>query len=409
MLVASRRSSRKWRLIAWLTLISGVSAITVVLVSHSLLPVWGGILLIVVSLGVGHCWMYKPGGVPALIYHSVSDSSAWLPWRSEISVRPATFALHLETIKKMGCNVLTTEQFVRYRKNRIPIPPQTMMIHLDDGYLDNWTAAFPLLKQYGLSATLFVSTDFIEEGDDLRPQMTQLNETENDSLQWQGYINWRELAVMEQSGIISVQAHGTDHARGEIDTKAIDSLSSDNWRKLIWKQWQAMPGNKCDWHKLKAPPHFPLGTRLGNHIPALSGPVLDQNGQMESLDAYKNRIRQTFQRCRNEIGTRLNKDVSIFCWPHNVFSETAHTVAIESGFIATTSGVGENRPDEDCERISRVHIHENAVGWYWPWAEALYLRATIRLFQGNYYWYWVVMVLSAARKSVAAISKRMVL
>jgi peptidoglycan/xylan/chitin deacetylase (PgdA/CDA1 family) len=34
-------------------------------------------------------------------------------------------------------------------------------INLDDGYMDNYTHAFPIIKKYGLPATVFLATDFI--------------------------------------------------------------------------------------------------------------------------------------------------------------------------------------------------------------------------------------------------------
>jgi len=43
------------------------------------------------------------------------------------------------------------------------LPPNAVAITFDDGYLDNYTRAFPLLKRYGAKATFFLSTDYIGE------------------------------------------------------------------------------------------------------------------------------------------------------------------------------------------------------------------------------------------------------
>lgn len=44
------------------------------------------------------------------------------------------------------------------------LPPGTACITFDDGYADNATIALPILQKYGISATFFVSTGFLDGG-----------------------------------------------------------------------------------------------------------------------------------------------------------------------------------------------------------------------------------------------------
>lgn len=403
MVEINRKKQRLVRVVAWLAWIAIMIAITLFLLLHEIIPMWAGAVLVLSAFVIGHTWMYRPGGVPALIYHSVSDHADWLPWKSEITVQTKTFALHLATLKKMGCHAITSEQFVRLRKRGETVPPNAVMIHLDDGYLDNWVAAYPLLKRAGMSATLFISTDFVEPGKALRPTLD--DDVDCRELEWRGYVNWQELAELDRSNVINIQAHGTDHARGEVNTDVVETINQSNWRKLIWKQWQGETAGKYDWYKWTLPPHFPFGTRLGKHIPVLSDPVLNVSGVLESQSEYEIRVRDTFQQTRSVIRRFLDKEVTLFCWPHNVFSVRAHQLALESGFEATLSGTGENREDEDYQRISRVHIHENVLGWYWQWSEALALRANVRLFQGNFYWYPLIFLFNTCRKTLKKLAR----
>ncbi|MEK6777827.1 MAG: polysaccharide deacetylase family protein [bacterium] len=48
--------------------------------------------------------------------------------------------------------------------NRKPLPRKAVFITFDDGYVGNYQVAFPLLKKYGLSATFFVPTAYVENG-----------------------------------------------------------------------------------------------------------------------------------------------------------------------------------------------------------------------------------------------------
>ncbi|WKB53897.1 polysaccharide deacetylase family protein [Eleftheria terrae] len=44
------------------------------------------------------------------------------------------------------------------------LPPRAACITFDDGYRDNYDIALPLLKQFGLTATFFVATGFVDGG-----------------------------------------------------------------------------------------------------------------------------------------------------------------------------------------------------------------------------------------------------
>lgn len=58
-------------------------------------------------------------------------------------------------------NVLNFHDLSMLRRNGEKVPDNSLIITFDDGYLDNYTNAFPVLKQYGLTAVFFVSTRFI--------------------------------------------------------------------------------------------------------------------------------------------------------------------------------------------------------------------------------------------------------
>ena len=59
--------------------------------------------------------------------------------------------------------VLTLGQAVGHL-NRDTLPPRSLVITFDDGYADNAEVALPILQRYGLRATFFVSTGFLDGG-----------------------------------------------------------------------------------------------------------------------------------------------------------------------------------------------------------------------------------------------------
>lgn len=343
--------------------------------------------------------MKQEGGVPVLAYHSVTRQGSWLPWSHEYSVSPVTFERHIEILLKSGCHVIRTLDLVHARRSRIPLPARSVVIHLDDGYLDNWVAAFPILKRYGVPATLFVSLDFIEPGDTPRPTVedVEAGRCREEDVQWGGYLNWAELRLLQASGLVDIEAHGTDHGRVETGPRIIGTVSPENWRREAWLQWRAIPGNKSGWIRYEHPPCVPYGSPIKENSPALAARSWSL-GTLESEEEYASRVRMVLRQSREVLGKELDKEVRIFCWPYGSTTKKAREFAESLGYWATSGGEGENRPGEDPTIISRIYAGDRSLGWRWLWAEGWFLLARVRLSGGNYYWYLVVFPLNLYRK-----------
>ncbi len=54
-----------------------------------------------------------------------------------------------------------------------PIPPNAIVLTVDDGYEDFFTYAFPVLKKYGVPATLYITTEFIDRNIWLWPDVVE--------------------------------------------------------------------------------------------------------------------------------------------------------------------------------------------------------------------------------------------
>ena len=96
---------------------------------------------------------YKMHAVPALMYHSISEQSPG--WPADLCVKPAVFEEHLQFLKERGYNVVTARQAMILLKSGQNVM-NTVILTFDDGYEDNYTQAFPLLKKYGFRGNFFV-------------------------------------------------------------------------------------------------------------------------------------------------------------------------------------------------------------------------------------------------------------
>lgn len=381
-----RKAEQRRRVVGWFA-VQGICAAATLVLSGFGAPIWSAVAVMATGLAAADRFMRRPGGVPVIVYHSVSAAQAWLPWSDQIAVTPRAFERHLAMLRRHGFTIMPNRDFVERRLAGTPMPPKPVVIHLDDGYLDNWVAAAPILARYEAPATIMVSLDFVEPGDALRPTLDDVKSgrVAPEALIWPGYMTWREIIALERAGLIDIEAHGINHARVVSGPETVARLSPENWRRLAWVQWAATPGNKSGWHRYETPPCVPYGTEVRESMPALAARIWSEDG-CESADAYAARVRADLERSAEALEARIGRRPSIFCWPENALTSEAHAMALSLGYRATTGGRGENRPGEDATIISRVHAGDRALGFRWGLVDDLRLLAACRAFHGNYYW-----------------------
>jgi peptidoglycan/xylan/chitin deacetylase (PgdA/CDA1 family) len=396
-----RKARQRWRTAAWCALqCAGLVAVAGGLYAGPAAAA-GAAAVLLATLAAGHRIMYAPGGVPVIVYHSVSPSQDWLPWADEIAVEPACFERQLRMLARAGFAALSNDEFLRRRREGLPMPVRPVVIHLDDGYLDNWVFALPILERLGMPATIMVSLDFIEQGNDLRRRIDEAGDT---PLRLEGYMNWAEIVATDRSGLVAIEAHGTDHGRVETGPEVVDTLTADNWRALAWVQWREMPGSKADWHREREPSRVPLGTPVRRNAPALAARAWSERGCETEAD-YRRRVRGVLTEARRGLELRLERRPALFCWPENAVTPAGHAIALEVGYQATTGGRGENRPGEAPTVVSRVHAGDGAIGWSWPWIDDLRLYAACRAFHGVYYWCFVLFAIHGTHHVVVLVRR----
>ncbi len=108
-------------------------------------------------------------GVPILCYHSISESKD-----NELLLSPEKFKSQLKYLKDNGYTPITMDELYNFLKNNKSIPEKSVVITFDDGYRDNYTTAFPILKEFGFKATVYVISNFVEN--DLYMTKAQIKE-----------------------------------------------------------------------------------------------------------------------------------------------------------------------------------------------------------------------------------------
>lgn len=131
--------------------------------------------------------------VPILMYHYVSapppESDVY---RVDLSTQPENFYWQMRWLKENGYNVISLEHLFYYLNTGWPeLPDKPIVLTFDDGYVDNYEYAFPVLEKFGFQGTFFVLTDVTDR-------------------QQPGYMTWDMLREMHAAGM-DVQVHGREH------------------------------------------------------------------------------------------------------------------------------------------------------------------------------------------------------
>ncbi|SPF52124.1 putative xylanase/chitin deacetylase [Candidatus Desulfosporosinus infrequens] len=108
--------------------------------------------------------------VPILYYHSVAVEAG-----NELRIPPDQFEAQMAYLQNKGYQSVSLDQFYQAEYHGGTLPAKPFVITFDDGYVDNYTTALPILKKHGFTATIFMVSSYINgEGFLTWPQLTEL-------------------------------------------------------------------------------------------------------------------------------------------------------------------------------------------------------------------------------------------
>jgi peptidoglycan/xylan/chitin deacetylase (PgdA/CDA1 family) len=128
----------------------------------------------------------KESSIPVLMYHSVSsDDQPNVHPYYRTSTSPAVFADQLKFLQERGYRTCTVAEALEQLKAENTT--KSVVLTFDDGYSNFYHHAFPLLSQYGFSATVYLPTAYI-------------GETPN-SFKNEDCLTWSEVRELQGHGI----------------------------------------------------------------------------------------------------------------------------------------------------------------------------------------------------------------
>jgi peptidoglycan/xylan/chitin deacetylase (PgdA/CDA1 family) len=94
--------------------------------------------------------------IPILTYHRFAENC-----NSPLCIPKRLFELQMRYLKENGYHVITPEELLAFLEYRQGLPKKSVLITMDDGYRSVYDIAYPILKEYGFTATLCIYTSFI--------------------------------------------------------------------------------------------------------------------------------------------------------------------------------------------------------------------------------------------------------
>ena len=113
-----------------------------------------------------------------LLYHHVDTSTP-----PSTSISPEEFRAHLDYLKENEFAVIQLDEMVQHLRTRTALPERAVAITFDDGYSSIYETAFPLLVEYDMPFTLFLSTE-------------PLNNRQKN------YMNWEQVRELSGAGAL---------------------------------------------------------------------------------------------------------------------------------------------------------------------------------------------------------------
>jgi peptidoglycan/xylan/chitin deacetylase (PgdA/CDA1 family) len=144
--------------------------------------------------------------VPILCYHNLGEAA-----KGRLVLAVSKFQEQMSYLKANGYRVVGLREFVEFAQLGRQLPRRSVVLTFDDGYKSFKQYAYPILKEMGFTATLFVYTDYVGAG--------------------RNALSWSELRDLQGEGF-DVEAHSKTHgdlrrAPGEAEAQYARRLQAE--------------------------------------------------------------------------------------------------------------------------------------------------------------------------------------
>jgi peptidoglycan/xylan/chitin deacetylase (PgdA/CDA1 family) len=282
----------------------------------------------------------RSGSVQILIYHRVNDQKDQFFPATPTNV----FSRQMEYLAH-NFNICSLENAIDMMRNK-DIPDNAVVVTFDDGYKDNYTTAFPILKSYSIPATIFLTTNAIDSERVLwhdrvfsafRETRVSLLEEFGDPL-IRHPLRTLEEKLYAQQDVLKFLWSLSDHER----LFWIDRLME----RLRVLDQKSVPDLMLTWDEVRI--MYQNGLSFGSHT--VTHPILSRL----SMDNIRSEIYES----KKSMEVNLQTSIKTFAYPNGKqdnYNTITKQIVKEAGYIcALTTIFGANQDDQDLFELRRA-------------------------------------------------------
>lgn len=288
-----------------------------------------------------------------MMYHRILPKSdaRYLDEEPGMIVEPETFRQQLKTLKSL-MPIMPLGEWLNRKQQSLALPPRACAITFDDGWLDNYEFAYPIIQSEHAPITLFAVADMIGTSRNFWPN--RLNHfLGNTSREQQKTLSWLKPLLQDTSPrnngaldreqiadiIYQLKEHPDSSIFAWLDTAEQQfSINSDQQPVLM------------DWSQLKTMADDPLVT-IGSHT---------CNHFRLREDLPETVLHDEITRSKQHLSDKLGQEILLFCYPNGDTCPQAIKLIEQNYMAAVTTVRGINNAGAiNAHQLKRIGVHQD--------------------------------------------------
>lgn len=288
-----------------------------------------------------------------LTYHRVLpvDSSFREREQPGMIASPETLACHLELFQSLGAEFVHLDDWIDRKRQQKSLPPLAVAVTFDDGWRDNYTFAYPVLKQFQVPATVFLVSQYLNTHRVFWPEQVLEYATMAPSARPTALNDWlapfakhtsfseRSLTVEEADAIIGQLKSQDDQAileKLEQFSGISETRTEDSTRQIL---------NSQELSEMHASGLIRFGAHTRQHF------RLNRLSDSQLLS-------DEIVLCKDELQALDVGDISLFCYPNGDITAVGEQIVGDNYQGACTTQTGLNDSHTSEFSLKRFNFHD---------------------------------------------------